>query len=119
MNDFLRLSRIFKDVGVSAYLGAAPLIQNKTYLDSAARIMDTEAPAFRHHTGSQNIEFGLSTRNVDAKDVPPTTAHPFFVNSKGLTIPRSTSKVLRIVFHGGSCSGGFFPNGFNGNIRCA
>ena len=118
MNDFLRLSRIFKDVGVSAYLGAAPLIQNKTYLDSAARIMDTEA----QHSGTirdRNIEFGLSTRNVDAKDVPPTTAHPFFVNSKGLTIPRSTSKVLRIVFHGGSCSGGFFPNGFNGNIRCA
>lgn len=118
VNDFLRLSRIFEDVGVSAYLGAAPLIQSKTYLDAAARIMDTEA----QHSGTirdRNIQFGLTTPKVDTKDVPPTTIHPFFVDSKGLTIPRTTSEVLKIVYHGGTCSGGFYPNGLNGTIKCA
>ena len=118
VNDFLKLSRIFEDVGVSAYLGAAPLIQSKTYLDAAARIMDTEA----QHSGTirdRNILYGLVTPAVDAKDVPPTQQHPFFVDSKGLTIPRSTSEVLKIVYGGGTCSGGFYPNGMNGTIKCA
>jgi hypothetical protein len=117
VNDFLKLSRIFEDVGVSAYLGAAPLIESKTYLDAAARIMDTEA----QHSGTirdRNIQFGISSPAVDSKDVPPTQKHPFFVDSKGLTIPRSTSEVLNIVYHGGNCSGGFYPSGMNGTIKC-
>lgn len=115
---FLRLSRIFEDVGVSAYLGATPLIKSKTYLDAAARIMDTEA----QHSGTirdRNIQLGISSPAVDSKDVPPTVKHPFFVDSKGLTIPRTTSEVLKIVYGGGTCSGGFFPDGLNGNIKCA
>lgn len=117
VNEFLSLSRAFEDVGVSAYLGAAPLITSKTYLDAAARIMDTEA----QHSGTVRdrvIQFGVSSPAVDSKDIPPSQSHPFFVDGKGLTIPRSTSEVLNIVYHGGNCSGGFFPNGFNGTIRC-
>jgi Ferritin-like domain len=43
-NEFLTLARIFADVGVSVYLGAAPLIQNKDYLDAAARIVTVQVP---------------------------------------------------------------------------
>jgi hypothetical protein len=42
-NEFLTLARIFADVFVSVYLGAAPLIQNKDYLDAAARILRQQA----------------------------------------------------------------------------
>lgn len=117
VDEFLSLSRAFEDVGVSAYLGAAPLITSKAYLDAAARIMDTEA----QHSGTirdRVIQFGVKSPAVDSKDIPPSQSHPFFVDGKGLTIPRSTSEVLNVVYHGGNCSGGFFPNGFNGTIKC-
>ncbi len=113
---FLTLAAIFEDVGTSAYLGAAPLIQNKTYLDAAARIYGTEAQhsgALRTHV----IDFGITVPNADGKSVPPTPNSPFFVDAKGLTIPRSAQEVLNIVYHGGAHAGGFFPDGLNGTIR--
>lgn len=116
MNDFLRLARVFEDVGVSAYLGAAPLIKSSTYLDAAARILATEA----QHSGSirdRVISAGLTSPAADSKDIPPTTSHPFFVDSNGLSIPRSTSEVLNIVYGGGAHSGGFYPAGLNGTIK--
>jgi len=114
--EFLKLATVFEDVGTSAYLGAAPLIQNKTYLDAAARIYGTEAQhsgAFRTHS----IDFGITIPAVDSKAVPPTPSQPFFVDSQGLTIPRSTREVLNIVYGNTGHAGGFFPNGFNGNIK--
>lgn len=116
INDFVKLSRIFEDVGVSAYLGAAPLIQSKTYLDAAARILATEA----QHAGAIRTEViirGVGNAKIDSKDVPPTQQNPFDVDSNALSIPRSTSEVLAIVYAGGSHSGGFFPNGLNGTIK--
>jgi hypothetical protein len=116
VSEFLKLSRIFEDVGVSAYLGAAPLIQSKTYLDAAARILATEA----QHAGAIRIEvitWGVPNVKVDAKDVPPTQQNPFDVDSNALSIPRSTSEVLHIVYGGGAHSGGFYPDGMNGTIK--
>lgn len=116
VSDFLKLSRILEDVGVSAYLGAAPLIQSKTYLDAAARILATEA----QHAGAirtEVITWGVPNVKVDSKDVPPTQQNPFDVDSNALSIPRSTSEVLAIVYAGGSHSGGFFPDGLNGVIK--
>lgn len=114
--DFLKLARQFEDVGVSAYAGAAPLIQNKTYLEAAARILGTEA----EHSGTIRfacIYWGVASPAVDGSDVSPTPAKPFSVDGMSLAIARSTSQVLNIVYHGGAHSGGFFPQGLNGTIR--
>ncbi len=116
VNDFLKLSRILEDVGVSAYLGAAPLIQSKAYLDAAARILATEA----QHSGAIRTEViarGIATTKIDSKDVLPTRATPFNVDGNALSIPRSTSEVLSIVYAGGTHSGGFYPAGLNGTIK--
>lgn len=116
VDDFLKLGRQFEDVGVSAYLGAAPLITSKAYLDAAARIMDTEA----QHSGSVRllcIWNGVNSPAVDGKDVPPTQQKPYDVDGNALSIPRSTSEVLHIVYGGGAHSGGFYPQGMNGTIK--
>ena len=59
---------------------------------------------------------------VDAKAIP-TFGLPggrlFFVDGNGLSVPRTTSEVLKIVYAGGTTSGGFFPNGVNGTIARA
>lgn len=118
VDSWLELARQFEDVGVSAYLGAAPLITSKTYLAAAAAIMATEA----QHSGSIRaacINTGVSSPAVDSLDVPPTPQTPYDVSSSNaLSIPRTTAQVLNVVYHGGQCSGGFFPDGMNGTIVC-
>lgn len=115
VGSFLSLARIFEDVGVSAYLGAAPLISNKTYLGAAAAILATEA----QHSGSIRVYCimkGIKSPKVDSMDIPPTPSNVYDVNSNALSIPRTTSQVLKIVYGGGQASGGFYPNGMNGYI---
>lgn len=117
VDDFLKLARQFEDVGVSAYLGAAPLITSKTYLATAGAILSTEA----QHSGNIRmlcIMDGVTSPAVDGKDVPPTPSKPFDVDNNALSIPRTVAEVLNIVYHGGNCSGGFYPQGMNGNIAC-
>jgi hypothetical protein len=115
---FFVLARAFEDVGVSAYGGAAGLISNKTYLEAAARIAETESM----HSGAIRefvINNGIPTKPVDSLDVIPSPSHPFFVDQYALAIPRSTSQVLKIVYGGGTTKGGFFPDGMNGKIKTA
>jgi hypothetical protein len=117
VNDFLKLGRQFEDIGVSAYLGAAPSITSKTYLAAAAAILATEA----QHSGAIRadcIRFGVTSPALDSLDIPPTTSKPFDADKNALSIPRTTSQVLNIVYGGGSCSGGFYPDGMNGTIVC-
>jgi hypothetical protein len=116
VNSWLKLARQFEDVGVSAYLGAAPLISSKTYLAAAGAILSTEA----FHAGAIRaacITNGVYSPAVDSMDVPPGPGSPYDVNKMALAIPRTTSQVLNVVYAGGSSSGGFYPQGMNGTIH--
>lgn len=108
---FLTLARAFEDTGVSAYAGAAPLIQSKDYLAVAARILATEA----EHSGNIRLQVGLhgiATKPLDSLDVlpPPSGTEFFSVNERALVLTRSIEEVLDIV-------NPFFPNGLNGKIH--
>src|SRR6202167_1625447 len=118
VDSWLKLARQFEDVGVSAYLGAAPDITSSTYLAAAAAILGTEA----QHSGSIRLACimnGVDSPAVDSLDVPPVTKMPYDVNSNALCIPRTPAQVLKIVYGGGTNSGGFYPDGMNGTINAA
>ena len=136
--NFLRAAYIFEDVGVTAYKGASPLIQNKTFLEAAAGILAAEA----YHAGlirtvlyakgitttslrtaadaisaardsldnNQDVNQGISPTN-DASNIVPLDAN-------GLAYSRSPGDVLNIVYlnSGAVNKGGFFPNGVNGAL---
>ncbi len=119
-NDFLKLARMFEDIGVSAYGGAAPLIKSKTILGYAARILATEA----EHSGNLRLQvatFGIATTKMDSVDIiPPPSGTEYFSAdpSDGLTAIRTPGQVLYLAYGGlgNARSGGFFPNGANGYI---
>ena len=120
LSQFIEIARALEDVGVSAYGGAAPLLQSKTVLAIAARIALTEG----EHTGNLRLLCalnGVATGKVDAQDIlPPPSGSEYFSNVAGLTIVRNTSEVLAIAFANtaaGTKKGGFFPNGVNGSIN--
>ncbi|MBS1802577.1 MAG: ferritin-like domain-containing protein [Acidobacteria bacterium] len=115
VSSWLKLARQFEDVGVSAYLGAAPFITSSAYLSAAAAILSAEAM----HSGAIRWECvgnGVTSPAVDSLDIPPTRAAIFDLNSKALAVARTPSQVLNVVYAGGRSSGGFYPNGMNGGI---
>ncbi len=121
--DFLRLSRIFEDIGTSAYGGAANLLTNSAVVNAAARILAVEAEhvgAIRQLIAAQSIQ---TFPALDAADVlPPASGVKFFsTNSVSLTLTRTVGQVLYLAFGGTATtpppvatSGGFFPAGVNG-----
>jgi hypothetical protein len=118
VNDWLKLASQLEDNGLSAYIGAAPLISDKTILATAASIAGTEG----QHEGALRtacVMSGIRVPPLDAKDHPPTPSLAFNVDpATGLTPARTFAEVLNIVYAGGRCAGGFFPNGLSGTIVC-
>jgi hypothetical protein len=120
MNSFLTLARIFEDIGVTAYGGAAPLIQSSAILGYAARILATEAL----HSGSirtQIARLGIATTPpLDGADhLPPPSGSQYFpTDTNAITETRTPGQVLYLAYGGASLlAGGFFPNGVNGSLN--
>ncbi|HRE80239.1 MAG TPA: ferritin-like domain-containing protein [Opitutaceae bacterium] len=131
--NFLIGAFVFEDVGVTAYKGAAPLITNKTYLEAAAGILAVEA----YHAGTVRTllySLGDTARQAaqaisDLRDSAGGSeadegvtkngqANIVVADADGIAYSRSTRQVLNIVYlMAGASSGGFFPNGLNGDIR--
>jgi Ferritin-like domain len=134
-DNFLLAAFVFEDVGVTAYKGAAPLIENKTFLDAAAGILAVEA----YHAGL--IRASLQARGAEDATVAISDARdsldgeddldqgleldgePNIVPTDGNAIAfgRSAGQVLNIVYLNPASvtSGGFFPDGVNGDINAS
>ena len=143
--NFLLGAYLFEDVGVSAYKGAAPLLVNKVFLEAAAGILATEgyhaglirsvlyrkgidpaetlagaATAINNAQLLSDARDGLDgTSNLDEGIGDAATANVVPADTNGVAFGRSTGQVLNIVYFNRAAvaSGGFFPNGINGNIR--
>jgi hypothetical protein len=132
-NNFLQGAFIFEDVGVTAFKGAAPLINNKTFLSAAAGMLGVEA----YHAAT--IRTALFDRHLarqanaisdarDSLDGPSDDDQGITLNGKANIVPadgnsvafgRTPGRVLNIVYLTPkvATSGGFYPNGVNGQIR--
>ncbi len=128
--NFLLGAYVFEDVGVTAYNGAAPLIQSKTYLGAAASILAVEA---YHAATVRTLLFqrgqGPATAAISAVRAAASAAQDDQgvtmngqsniapTNFNALAFSRTTSQVLEIVYLGGASGNfGFFPHGLNGAI---
>ena len=118
-NEYLTLARIFEDVGVSAYGGAAYLLQTPLVIQTAARILAVES----QHVGTlhtQIARLNIPSPVLDGADLvpPPTGPQTQYLSinpSNGLPALRTVPQVLNLAYGGtGLIQGGFFPLGING-----
>jgi Ferritin-like domain len=132
-NNFLLAAFIFEDLGVTAYKGAAPLINNKTYLEAAAGILAVEAyhagivrtslyqkglqAAVRAISGARD---SLDGKSNDDQGIGSTNrANLVPTDKNGLAFSRSATQVLNVVHLTPKSvnRGGFFPDGVYGGIH--
>lgn len=122
-DDFLKLARIFEDIGVSAYGGAAGLLTTPAYITTAARILAAEA----EHVAAVRVQvarLNIATTPLDGADLIPPPSGPqtqyLSINTaNGLTATRTPGQVLYLAYGNvaGVTSGGFYPNGVNGTLN--
>jgi hypothetical protein len=129
--NFLLGAYIFEDVGVTAYHGAAPLVQSKEILSAAAGILAVEA----YHAAEVRLllfQLGQATATTaisavraalsDAADdqgvLVDSMANIVPTDANSLAFSRTTRQVLNIVYGKQDAEAGlFFPKGLNGPIR--
>lgn len=121
-NEFLTLSRIFEDIGVTAYAGAAGLLTTPAVITTAARILAVEA----EHVSTirtQIARLNIPSPKLDGVDIvpPPTGAQDQYLSiniGDGLVSTRTPGQVLYLAYgmQANVSKGGFFPAGVNGAI---
>ncbi len=133
--NFILGAFIFEDVGVTAYKGAAPLIESAAILTGAAGLLGTEAyhasnirtTIFAALGGSAIATAGKISNLRDSLDGAGDDDQGVVdANGKGNIVPtaanggvfgRTTRQVLNILYFAPNAHmGGFFPNGLNGSI---
>ncbi|MCW2810629.1 MAG: hypothetical protein JWP61_1087 [Friedmanniella sp.] len=132
-NNFLLAAFIFEDVGVTAYKGAAPLIDNKAYLEAAAGILAVEA----YHAGIvrtslyskglyaaaqkiSNARDSLDGKSDDDRGIGSAkTGNLVPTDKNAIAYSRTPANVLNIVYLTPKSvdRGGFFPAGVNGDLH--
>lgn len=138
--NFLLGAFIFEDVGVTAYKGAAPLINSKAYLEAAAGILAAEAyhasliRTTLYQKGQQAPSAIFAANAISAArdrlDGPKINDEGITENgsvniapldANGLVYSRTAGEVLNVVYlnPGVVMRGGFFPNGVNGPINAS
>ena len=125
---FLAAARQFTALGGSAYVGGAQLlVSNPGVLTTASQILGAEG----QHAGVLAyfcVTQGINSPAIDAQDVPPTATNYITVDAVHALSPlRNTSQVLGVAYRQSTAAtvtpptgvmmGGFFPNGFNGNVK--
>ncbi len=117
--EYLTLSRIFEDIGVSAYGGAAYLLSTPIVIQTAARILAVEAE-HASTVRTQIARLNVASPMLDGADLVPPPSGPqtqyLSINvANGLPAIRSVPQVLNLAYGGaGLTVGGFFPSGING-----
>jgi hypothetical protein len=128
--NFLIGAYVFEDVGVTAYHGAAPLIQNKDYLSAAAGILAVEAyhaanirtVMFERRIIEPTVKISALRRQLgdtgDQGVVLRGKSNVVNADKDGIAFKRTPDEVLNIVYAGGAQNNfGFFPNRVNGEIQ--
>lgn len=125
---FIAAARQFTALGGSAYIGSAQLlVSNPAILTTASQILGAEG----QHAGVLSylaIAQGINSPAIDAQDVPPSATMYFTLDSAHALAPSRTPQQVLGVAYGVSTAGtvnpptgvtlgGFFPNGFNGNVK--
>lgn len=119
---FIAVARILEDIGTSAYGGAAqvPTFTSSPYIGTAARILAIEG----EHAASLRLQVArleIATSKIDSADIVPPPSGTYFFSadpSTGLSVIRTPGQVLYLAYNAANAtSGGFFPNGVNGNLR--
>lgn len=135
-DNFLLGAFVFEDVGVTAYRGAAPLIDDPNTLSAAAGILGVEAyhaGAIRQIIAQRGGQLAAAANAIsnarDSLDGASDLDQPVTIgqannvvptDANGLAFARTPSQVLKIVYltnANGVSQGGFFPNGVNGTIK--
>ena len=133
--NFILGGMVFEDVGVTGYKGATPLIQDKTKQGDIAGILAVEAyhmgmarshlyqagPTAQQAANAVTVARGTLNGMPEIEQGIEVDGRANFVPSdeRGIAFTRTPEQVLQIVYltpETGVNSGGFFPNGVNGDL---